>query len=65
MAIERALISVYDKTGIVDFCAGSRRAGHWKLSRRAAQRSCCERRVFPWCGMFPISPAGRKCLVAG
>jgi len=59
MAVQRALISVFDKTGIVEF-AKRLAARKIEILRQAGPPSCCARQESR-CATFPISRAGRKC----
>ena len=62
MAVQRALISVFDKTGIVDF---AKRLAALKIEilSPAEPPSSCANRESPF-ATFLISPAGPKCSAA-
>ena len=60
MAVERALLSVFDKTGIVEF---AKRLAAQKIEILSTGGTAKLLREAGWrCATFPILRAGRRCL---
>ncbi len=63
MALQRALISVFDKTGIVEFAKRLAARKIEILSTGGTAKLLREAGI--GCATFPISRAGRKCWADG